>query len=74
MLTHDELWEKAGTNEPITREDLGINASPAEKMEEGMRIMMVACKDMGTDCDVCPFGYYCNMLNISPYEWEIENE
>lgn len=23
-LTNDELWEKAGTREPITREDLGL--------------------------------------------------
>lgn len=24
MLSNDELWEKCGTNEPITREDLGL--------------------------------------------------
>lgn len=24
MLTNDELWEKAATNEPISREDIGL--------------------------------------------------
>ena len=24
MLSNDELWEKCGTKEPITREDLGL--------------------------------------------------
>lgn len=33
-LTNDELWEKAATNEPITRQDLGINVVVSVKKKE----------------------------------------
>lgn len=33
-LTNDELWEKAGTNEPITKQDLGIDVIVSVKKKE----------------------------------------
>lgn len=76
MLTHDELWEKAGTNEPITREDLGINVSPIERIKEGMAIMKQACNSIcdAGNCLPCPFLNYCDASDYSPHEWEIKNE